>query len=711
MMKNILAIVCALSLAVASSAQTRIKPSDLTLEEKISLLSCNMGIERLGVPVSFYSEAMHGIAYGGPSNWGAYKPLPTTSFPQAYGLGETWDQDLLRRVGEWISIEQRYYFQNPAYDRAGLIMWGPNVDLGRDPRWGRSEECYGEDPWLISELAIGYISGAHGPDPDHWRSSPMMKHFMANSYEIGRHTTSSDFSERLMREYYAYTFWRCVKEADCKSFMTSYNPVNGIPMTVHPAIREMAIDEWGMDGPICTDEESLRRLWDEYGWYADDHAEGAAACIKAGITQFLEAENHDYEACIREAIARGLVTEAEIDEAIQRNLNVMEKLGLLGGDDPYASIGRDGAPVPCTTPEASALCREATDKSIVLLKNDGLLPLDPSKLKKVALIGPYIDVVMQDWYGGNTPYQVSILNGLKAALGPDVEILTEKQDFGGAAMRIAAEADVAIVVVGNRPSPCLDFERKNPELGWGKSYVISDGMEQIDRQSLTLAQEDIVKSVFKANPNTVMLLTTTFPYAIGWSKENVPAILQMTNSSMEMGNAAADVLLGRYNPAGRLTQTWPESVLDLPPIYDYDITKGRTYMYARSEPLFPFGFGLSYSTFKYSSLKVRKVDDGFVLTVDVTNKSALDGDEVVQVYAQYPHSKVLRPERQLRGFRRVNIPAGQTVTVEIPVALEDLAYWDEAGHGFVVEPGRVRFLVGASSSDIRAKARVRIASR
>lgn len=687
----------------AGQTVTRVTPDMLTLDEKISLLSCNMGIERLGVPISFYSEGMHGIAYGGPSNWGQYKPLPTTSFPQACGLGATWDPELLTRVATQISVEQRYYFQNPAYDRGGLIMWGPNVDINRDPRWGRGPETYGEDPWLISKLAAGFVRGSQGPDPEHWRSANLLKHFMANSYENERHSDSSDMSERLLREYYSYTFYKVLGEGGACGVMTSYNAVNGIPMTASPLIRELMIDEWGKDGVICSDQDAMMRMVTVHKAYPD-FAHSAAAAIKAGITQFLSDEKEDSQQAIRDAYAQGLVTDEDLDWAVQRNLNTEQKLGLLGGEDPYSSIGRDGSDVPCRDPQAVALCREATAKSAVLLKNDGILPLDAGKYRKVAVIGPKADAVIQDWYGGNPPHRVSILEGVRAALTPDAEVGCETVDFSGRGIELARESELVILVLNDNPAPCLDVFGKNPEVGWGTSQVISDGMEAVDRQSLTLAQEDIGKMMLKANPNVVMVLMCAFPHAIRWSEDNMPAILQVTHGSEELGNGVADVLFGKVNPAGRLTQTWPESITDLPPIPDYDITKGRTYMYATAKPLYPFGHGLSYTGFKYSGLEISDMEDGRMdVSVCVTNTGNLDGDEVVQLYVQYPDSKVTRPERQLRGFDRVHIPAGETVTVTFPIEAEDLAWWDADRHAWVLERGRVRFLVGASSADIRVR--------
>ena len=708
-LKNTLvAVFCALLCVGAYALPLKeITVSDLTLEEKIHLLSCDMGIERLGVPQSFYSEGMHGVAYGGPSDWGAYKPLPTTSFPEAYGLGETWDPELLQRMGAWISLEQRYYFQNPVYDRAGLILWGPNVDLGRDPRWGRTNECYGEDPYLIAELAKGYVRGAQGPDPEHWSSATMLKHFLANSYENGRHDVSSDFSGRLLREYYTYPFYKVVTEGGNRAFMTAYNMVNGIVSTIHPAVRELALGEWSPEMIFCTDQDGMRRLTDDYHLY-ETRAEAAAAIVKSGTTQFLSDHKEDSQAALHEALEQGLLTEADLDEAVSRNLGIMRRLGLLGGPDPYASIGRDGAPVPCTTPEAAALCREVTDKSIVLLKNNGILPLNTANIKKIAVIGPHADEVQQDWYGGLRPYTVSILEGIREAAGEGAEVFFENKDFGGKGARLASECDVVIAVFGNNPAPAAD-EDGGIQAGWGKCDYVSDGMEEADRQSLTFSEEDVLKLLYRANPNTILILNSSFPYAINWSQEHLAAILHCNHGSMEQGHGVADVLFGLYNPAGRTTQTWPRSIEDLPDIADYDITKGRTYMYSRATPLYPFGHGLSYSSFKYSGLKLEKTPEGgFELSFDLTNVSAVDGEEVAQLYLQYPRSRVQRPLKQLRGFRRIMVKAGETVRVTMAISQEDMSYWDEAQHRWTLEKGRVRFLVGASSADIRLRRTKRV---
>ena len=259
----------------------------MTLEEKVNALSTQLGIPRLGIRNCGHVEGLHGLAYGGPSNWGSRNPVPSTIFPQAYGLGETWDTDLIRKVAEQESYENRYYFQSPKYLRGSLVMRAPNADLGRDPRWGRTEECFGEDAWLNSRMTVAFVKGLQGDDPKYWRTASLMKHFMANSNEDGRDSSSSDFDERLFREYYGYTFYKGITEGGSRAFMASYNAYNDIPMTVHPVLKDVTVKEWGNNGIICTDGGALVLLFNAHKYYPT-MAEAAAACVKAGIGQFLD---------------------------------------------------------------------------------------------------------------------------------------------------------------------------------------------------------------------------------------------------------------------------------------------------------------------------------------------------------------------------------------------------------------------------------------
>ncbi|MDE6109407.1 MAG: glycoside hydrolase family 3 C-terminal domain-containing protein, partial [Muribaculaceae bacterium] len=358
-----------------------------------------------------------------------------------------------------------------------------------------------------------------------------------------------------------------------------------------PCLDSITRREWGNDGIICTDGGALGLLIQAHKTFPT-RSEGAAAIVKATTGQFLDRYKEDVE----EALASGILTEHDIERAIRGNIMVALKLGLLDGEDspnPYKNIGTDTTAVaPFMTPYASALAREATSKSVVLLKNEPapsgrkLLPVDPATLKKIAVIGPYADQIVQDWYGSTPTYEVTILDGLREALkGSGVEITYAVDNRMGRAVQAARDADLAIVCVGNHPYGT------RPD--WFFCPVPSDGREAVDRRSLMLPDEDLVREIAAANPNTVLTLVSSFPYAINWSAENLPAILHVTHCSQEQGNGVADVLLGKVNPAGRTTQTWVRDILDLPEIMDYDITRGRTYMYFRNKPLYPFGYGLS----------------------------------------------------------------------------------------------------------------------
>lgn len=675
----------------------------LTPDEKIACLSTNPSVPRLGIVGTPHVEGLHGLAKGGPSNWGQYDPVTTTIFPQAIGLAESWDPDVLKRVAMIESYETRYIFQSPKYKKGGLVVRAPNADLGRDPRWGRTEECYGEDPWFNGTLTVAFVKGLQGDDPKYWMTASLMKHFLANSNENGRDSTSSDFDERLLREYYSYPFWRGVVEGGSRAYMASYNAYNGIPMTVHPILKDITVKEWGENGIICTDGGAFALLVKAHKYFPDTE-KAAAACIKAGINQFLD---RVYPEAIREALAKKDITEADLDSVLKGNFRVMIKLGQL--DPPelvrYRKIGIADSTDPWTTEANHQAAREVTQKTIVLLKNSkNLLPLDKGKIKSLAVIGPHANEVLLDWYSGTPPYTVSPLAGIRNKAGKDIDVKFALDDENGAATAAAKAADVAIVVVGNHPT-C-------DGAGWGKCPTPSDGREAVDRKSINLEQEDLIKKVFQANPNTVVVLISSFPYAINWTEQNIPAIVHMTHASEETGNALADVLFGDYNPGGRLVQTWPKSMDQLPPMMDYNIRNGHTYMYFRGEPLYPFGFGLSYTTFAYSGLKLssKEIKPNGEITVSVTvkNTGTRAGEEVVQVYVKHLNSAVARPQKELRGFKRVAVGPGESRVVEIPLKAESLAYWNVQKHAFVVEPEQVQVLVGASSADIRLQDKLEV---
>jgi beta-glucosidase len=681
----------------------------MTLEEKISALSTSPDVPRLGIHASGHIEGLHGVALGGPGGWEGrgLKPLPTTQFPQSVGLGETWDPELLEKAAAIEGDEARYIFQSESqhatseegerYRREGIVIRAPNADLARDPRWGRSEESYGEDPFLTGTMTVAFVHGLQANDAHYWLTASLMKHFLANSNEDGRGGSSSNFDERLLREYYSVPFRMGVMEGGARAYMTAYNAYNGIPMAAQPILRDMTMRQWGLDGIICTDAGALTNMVTEHKYFPDiDQA--TAGAIHAGINQFLDR----YREGAAGAVAKRLVNLSEIDENLRGVYRVMIKLGLLDPPElvPYAKIS--GTAPAWDNEEHKALARKITQESIVLLKNEPvkssqpLLPLDRTKLKSLAVIGRYGDQVALDWYSGTPPYAVSPLDGIKNRLGDGIKLAFVHDNSLGEAVKIARAADVAIVVVGNHPT-C--------NAPWAECPLPSDGKEAIDRKSITLEQEELVKQVLAVNPRTVVVLISSFPFAIQWTDEHVPAILHMAHNSQEEGSALADVLFGDYNPAGRLVVTWPMSLDQLPPMMDYDIRHGRTYMYFRQKPLYPFGYGLSYTTFPYSNLRASsgllKRDGEITVSVDVKNTGSRAGEEVVQMYVSHLNSKVERPIEELKGFQRIALQPGETKKVRLPLKASALAYWNSAKGAFEVEPDQVSIKMGSSSADIK----------
>jgi len=663
----------------------------LTPDEKITCLGTNPTIPRLGIKGSGHIEGLHGVALGGPGNWGRRKLVTTTTFPQSYGLAETWDTALIRKVASTEAYEARYIFQSEKYKTGALVVRAPNADIGRDPRWGRTEECYGEDAWFNGCMVQAYVKGLQGNDPKYWMTASLMKHFLANSNENDRVRSSSDFDERLFREYYSLPF-RMGIEAGSRAFMAAYNKYNGIPMMVNPVLKDITVKEWGQNGIICSDGGALGLLWKEHKYYPDS-AWAAAAAVKAGINQFLD----KYLNPVRKALSDGLLKESDIDEVIRGDFRVMIKLGLLDPPEmvPYAAIKNGEEPWLGT--KNKELVKEVTQKSIVLLKNENnFLPLDKNKIKSIVVIGPYANQVLLDWYSGTPPYTISSLEGIKNKLGNNVSVQWTTGKDADSVKALAGSVDYVIMVVGNH-TWC--------NAGWEQCPTPSDGKEAVDRKTIYLEQEELIKQVYRINPKTVVVLIASFPYAITWTQHNIPAIIHLTHNSQEEGTALADVLFGDYNPGGRLVQTWPRSMEQLPPMMDYNIRNGRTYMYFKGEPLYPFGYGLSYTTFAYSNFKLNsktiKSNGEVTVSVDITNTDKRVGDEVAQLYIQHLHSVVDRPHKELKAFKRITLKQGEKKTIELKFKVNDLKYWDENLHRFVLEEDKIKLMVGSSSADIK----------
>jgi beta-glucosidase len=681
----------------------------MTIDEKINCLSTNTGVPRLGVMSYGSSEGIHGVVQREGN--ATRPPITTTQFPQPPGMGESWDPDLVRQAGGVEGYEARFITQTAKYNRQILMLWGPQADLARDPRWGRSEEVYGEDPFFNGTMVAAFAKGLEGDDPKYWQAAPLLKHFLANSNEDHRTESSSDFDQRLFWEYYSVPFRMGFQDGGATGVMASYNAWNGTAMAVNPILKSIVRDQWGVE-VISSDGGAVHLLVDPRHLFPNQEA-AVVACLKAGINQFLDRFQDEAKAALKD----GSITEAEIDDLLRPKFRVTIRLGLLDPPEmvPYSTI--KDSPEPWDSDKHRGVSKQMALESVVLLKNENsFLPLQKDAIKSIAVIGPLANSVHWDWYGGTPPYAVTPLDGIKAELGPYVRVNYAESELGNAAVNAAAASDVAVVVIGNDPTcgPDMAHDWHNTVDGGGTLACTDpgDGREGRDRESIDLAEEQLVKQVYAVNPKTVVILVSSFPFAINWSQEHVPAILHMAHSSQDEGTALAQVLFGDYNPGGHLVETWPKSLDQLPPMMDYNIRDGRTYMYFKDEPLYPFGFGLSYTTFKYSNLRTSSsqlAEDGtLTVSVDVTNTGTRAGDDVVQMYVQHLGSKVDRPHEALKGFKRVTVQPGETKTVQIPLKASTLAWWDQSLPGFRVEAEPIRVMVGNSSSDIQMTTDVRV---
>ena len=651
----------------------------MTLDEKLACLTTSTAVPRLHIPDAGGTEGLHGLVRKG--DFGG-KAITTTQFPEVIGMASTWDPALIRRVGAVQGYEARYIYQNEKYKSHVLVVWGPNADLARDPRWGRNNESYGEDPFFDGTMVVAFIRGMQGDDPKYWQAASLMKHFLANSNETTRGSSSSDFDEQLLMDYYSVPFRMGFVEGGGKSFMASYNAWNHVPMTVNPILKKLAAEKWGADGVISSDALAVELLVDPRHYYPTSE-KAAAEAIKAGINQIL-AFFINVPKVMKADLDSHLLSEADIDAVLKGKFRTVIRLGLL--DPPamvrYAKIGSAGEPEPWTTEQHKRVALEVARESVVLLKNaGGFLPLDKASLKSVAVVGPRANEVLIDLYGGKPPYAITPLEGIRQEVGSSVTVNYASGNENDAAVKAARASDVAVVVVGNHPTCNATniMAMFNRDVSSKPCADPGEGREGRDRESIDLSQEELVKQVYAANPKTVVVLVSSFPYAINWTQQNVPAILHIAHAAQEQGTAIAQVLFGDYNPAGRLNQTWPKSIDQLPPMMDYDIRHGRTYMYFKGEPLYPFGYGLSYTTFEYSNLKYRPG----IVTVEVTNTGKRAGDEVVQLYTEAPDAK------RLRAFRRVTLRQNEKRKVELP---------------FTAAEGANHIFVGGSSADRRLEA-------
>ncbi len=669
----------------------------LTDAEKLSLLSehqpaISLPLYQIAAFTTF-TEGIHGLG------WAAgVSAVLSTQFPQASGLGETWDPDVLTQAFAEVGNEARVYFvertrgSKSAWPSARPWWICRAIHAPAAPRkvWARIRT------WLAT-LAKALVRGLQGSDPRALQVAATMKHFFVYNQEQNRGNNNVIVDDRNLREYYLVPFYETIVNAHGQSFMTSYNAVNGVPATCSPVIKNVVIGEWGFDGMICTDADAMQATYQSYKYFPSLEA-AAAGVVKAGTAVMLSGN----AAAMQQAYTDGLLTTADMDAVLRGNFRMRFRLGEFDPTSPYSTV--DGNSTPWTSDSAKALARLVTQKSIVLLKNDGnLLPLDKTTVKSLAVIGPNADVDISDWYGGKPPYTVTARAGITAAVGTGVNVQYALDNTGGQAVKIATGADAAIVVVGNDPT-CGNTT-------FGNCTNPYDSKESVDRVSIDLDpnQVTLIQAVLAANPKTIVVDMSSFMQAITSVQNTVPAIIHITHSSQELGNALADVLFGDYNPAGRTSVTWYQSLNDIPAKTDYNIRNGRTYMYFQGTPLYPFGFGLSYTTFTYSALSLSAATlaqgGSVTVSVDVTNSGTRAGDEVVQLYVSYPTTTgVPRPIKQLQGFQRITLAAGATQTVNLPLTYAQLGYWDTTSSNFLVQSGTVHLMVGGSSVDKRSDA-------
>ncbi|HXM47529.1 MAG TPA: glycoside hydrolase family 3 N-terminal domain-containing protein [Pyrinomonadaceae bacterium] len=645
---------------------------------------------RLGIPAIFHDEILHGHMARG-----------STSFPQPIALASTWDPEFIEKVFTAGALETRA--------RGSQQVLGPNLDLGRDPRWGRTEETYGEDPYLVSRMAVAIARALQGPGPtingDHVIATA--KHFAAHGQpEGGTNIAPANYSERVLREFFLPSFKAAVTEGGIMSVMASYNEIDGVPSHANSWLLEKVLrQEWGFKGAVVSDYDGITQLQGLHH-VANDKEEAARLALEAGVD--IELPDPDCFPFLLKLVREGKVSAASIDKAVARNLRAKFLLGLF--DNPY--VDPDRAVRVTNSSEHRELAAEAARRSIVLLKNENnLLPLDRSKLRSLAVIGPNADRVHLGGYSDDPGRGVSVRQGITDKLGNRIKVTyaegckitqeggdwvadsshlnnpADDEKLIAQAVEVARAADVALLVLGGN-------EDTNKE-AWAANHLG-------DRDSLDLVgrQNDLVRAVLETGKPTIVMLINSGPLSINYIAEKVPAILEGFYLGQETGVGVADVLFGDVNPAGKLAVTFPRSVGQLPAYYNRKPTARRGYLFTSKEPIFPFGYGLSYTTFDYSNLRVSpaqiRPQDQTKVTVTVTNTGKRAGDEIVQLYIRDLVSSVTRPVMELKDFKRISLAPGESKVVEFTITPDKLSFLNLKMET-VVEPGWFDIMVGASS--------------
>lgn len=800
--------------------------AQLTLDEKVSLIPMDsIAVERLNIPeYDWWNEALHGVGRNGIA----------TQFPQSICMASTWNPELIEEMATAIGDEARakhHANPNPVKRYQGLTIWSPTINLARDPRWGRNEETYGEDPMLTSRMAIAFVRGLQGNHPKYLKTVATIKHFICNNTEYNRHSTRPFIPETYLRNYYMIPYRAAVKEANVQSVMTAYNGINDIPCGVHKwLLTNVLREEWGFSGTIVTDVNVPSLLKNKHE-YVETHAEGCAAMLKAGVDVVCEFTH--WGPHIKEAVTEGLLTEADLDKALIQNLSTRMMVGQIldAEDDPYRSIPESvvGSDKHC------AIARKIAQQGIVLLKNDSdLLPISP-RIKNIIVTGPYANDAQLGGYSGTPTHKaVTPYDGIKAAVDSSVTVTLKSWSDGlvnipSANLRPAdsdgdvhglkgeyfaditlkeepktTRIDKDVAFIWPKPIENVDPLIPQPQFAvrwtgsltpdvsgeyviaghcnggvriWLDGEMIADGWrgggmrtQRSERLKLEAEKAYDIRMEYRDmkgdaeahlmwqtpsddqaaneldNSSTLVVYVCGFDMKMAdegrdlmdldlpkdqlshlqkmretysniavvfnggtivtdnWVYDNIPTILHAWYPGQEGGHALADLLLGKVSPSGRLPLTSYTSTDDIPDIDDYDLSKGRTYMYCKKKVRFPFGHGLSYTTFEYSELNLSKTEckaeDVIDIRVKLANTGAMDGEEVVQVYVKRKGFDDA-PTQELKAFGRASVPKGETTTVMIELPVQRLERWNPDTETYEVPKGDYEIRVGSSSADIR----------
>lgn len=801
--------------------------SRLSVEEKISLLrATSPGIPRLDIPKYYHgNEALHGVV----------RPGRFTVFPQAIGLAATWNPELQLQVATVISDEARARWNELEQGREQksqfsdlLTFWSPTVNMARDPRWGRTPETYGEDPYLSSIMGTAFVKGLQGDDSRYLKVVSTPKHFAANNEEHNRFECNPQISEKQLREYYLPAFEACVKEGKAASIMSAYNALNNIPCTLNAwLLTKVLRNDWGFEGYVVSDCGGPSLLLSGHKYVKTKEA-AATLSIKAGLD--LECGDDVYDEPMLSAYRQYMVSDADIDSAAYHVLRARMKLGLFdkGEKNPYMKI----SPAVIGSVEHQEVALNAARECIVLLKNQNkMLPLNTRKIKSIAVVGINAgNCEFGDYSGSPVIAPISVLQGIKDRVGDDVKVVyapwksavdgmeliqganypeglkveffdnttlqgtpkVRKEEWinfepanqapdpflpksplsvrwtgklrptvtgqytfsftsdDGCRLSIddeilidawrghAVRTDTATIYLkagqdyqlkaeyyDNRDYAVAKLQWRVPRVGKvtrldlygeaGKAVreceivvavlginksIEREGQDRYDIQ-LPADQQEFLQEIYKVNPNIVVVLVAGSSLAINWMDEHIPAIVNAWYPGESGGKAVAEVLFGDYNPGGRLPLTYYRSLNELPPFDDYDITKGRTYKYFKGDVLYPFGYGLSYTSFKYSNLQVTDGEKEVSVSFLLKNTGKYAGDEVAQVYVKLPERDETMPLKELKGFERISLRRGENRKVTIRLPKDLLRYWDEAKGKFMYPSGDYNIMVGASSADIR----------